>query len=148
MEYGEITDVTFVEVEQVEYVRFHMEYWQKLKQNIRPVHYGIANYVITTIDMLKEAQELPELFMKSKNEMILWRMLRRVSDRVKVELDQENLDDAKEIQSFEIRDIEIELNKGRRELIFTKGREKSSIPVEALEKQPSKVFKVLLQLIK
>ena len=35
MEYGEITDVTFVEVEQVEYVRFHVEYWQKLKQNIR-----------------------------------------------------------------------------------------------------------------
>ena len=87
MEYGTITDVTFVEVEQVEYVRFHVEYWLKLPQVIRPVHYGIANYAITTIDTLKEAQELPELFMKSKNEMVLWRMLRRVSDRVKVELD-------------------------------------------------------------
>ena len=88
-EYGKITDVTFVEVDQVEYVRFHVEYWQKLPQVIRPVHYGIANYAMTTIDTLKEAQELPELFMKSKNEMVLWRMLRRVSDRVKVELDQD-----------------------------------------------------------
>ena len=148
MEYGTITDVTFVEVDQVEYVRFHVEYWQKLPQVILPVHYGIANYAMTTINILEEAQELPELFMKSKNEMVLWRMLRRVSDRVRVELDRENLDEAKGIQSFEIRDIGIELNKGKRELIFTKGREKSSIPVEVLEKQPSKVFKVLLQLIK
>ena len=37
---------------------FHVEYCQKLKQNIRPVHYGIANYAMTTIDTLKGVQEL------------------------------------------------------------------------------------------
>ena len=94
-EYGKITDVTFVEVGQVEYVRFHVDYWLKLPQVIKPVHYGVANYTMTTFDTLKEAHELPELFMKSKNEMVLWRMLRRVSDRIKVELDRENLDEAR-----------------------------------------------------
>ncbi|MFZ0444763.1 MAG: hypothetical protein WAM95_09005 [Bacillus sp. (in: firmicutes)] len=146
-EYGTISDVTFVEVDQVEYVRFHVEYWMKLPQVIYLVHYGIANYAITTIDTLKEARELPELFMKSKYEMVLWRMLRRVSDRVRVELDQENLDEANQIQSYSIRDIEIELNREQRELVFCKHSERRSISTEVLEKQPSKVFKILLHLM-
>ena len=146
-EYGEITDVTFVEIDQVEYVRFHVEYWMKLPQVIRPVHYGIANYAMTTIDTLKEARELPELFMKSKDEMVLWRILRRVSDRVKVELDQKNLDEANKIKTYSIKNIDIEVNKDQKELVYRKNDENICIPMEVLEHQPSKAFKILLSIM-
>lgn len=145
LEYGKITDVTFEEVEGKEYVCFHVEYWRKLKQTIRPVYYGIANYTMTTIDTLKEAQELPELFMKTKNEMVLWRMLRRVSDRVRLELDRENLDEANGIESFSFKDIRIEIAKESGEVIFKNRNHEKKISFEILEKNPSYVFKLLVR---
>ncbi len=131
-----------------EYVKFQVDYWQNLKQKvIRPVHYGVSSYVITTINILKEAKELPELFMKSKNELVLWRMLRRVSDQIKVTLDKKNIDEATTIDSYFIKDITIQIEKETREMVFKKENEEIKISVDVLEKQPSRVFKLLLQLM-
>jgi hypothetical protein len=52
-----------------------------------PVGYGIAVYAMTTLNTIKQAKELPELFMKSSEEIALWRLLRRLSDRVRFDLD-------------------------------------------------------------
>ena len=146
--YGKISNVTFDFVINEEYVKFQVDYWQNLKQKvIRPVHYGISSYVITTINILKEAKELPELFMKSKNELVLWRMLRRVSDQIKVTLDKKNIDEATTIDSYFIKDITIQIEKETREMVFKKENEEIKISVDVLEKQPSHVFKLLLQLI-
>ena len=120
---------------------------RNLNRVIRPVHYGIANYAITTIDTLKEAQELPELFMKSKNEMVLWRMLRRVSDRVKVELDQTDVDKATQVNSYSINKLEITLDKEKREIVFKSEDDELHIEIEIFEKQPSRVFKLMLGLV-
>ena len=57
------------------------------------------------MNMLQEAKELPELFMKSKNEMVLWRMLRRISDKIKIELDKSILENATGVDTFTIKDI-------------------------------------------
>ena len=73
---------------------------------------------MTTIDALKEAQELPELFMKTKDEMVLWRMLRRVSDRVKVELDRTDVDKATQVNSYAIENMEIILDKDNRDIVI------------------------------
>ena len=108
---------------------------------------GIANYALTTIDTLTLAQELPELFMKSKNEMVLWSMLRRVSDRVKVELDQTDVDKATKVSSYSINNLEISLDKERREITFTSEEDELHIEIEIFEKQPSRVFKLLLGLV-
>ena len=146
--YGKISNVTFDFVMNEEYVKFQVDYWQNLKQKvIRPVHYGVSSYVITTINILKEAKELPELFMKSKNELVLWRMLRRVSDQIKVTLDKENIDEATTIDSYFIKDITIQIEKETREMVFKKENEEIKISVDVLEKQPSRVFKLLLELI-
>ncbi|WP_394234145.1 DUF2357 domain-containing protein [Niallia oryzisoli] len=147
-EYGEISNISFIKADDVEKVSFHVDYWQQLKQVIRPVHYGIANYVMTSLNLLKEAKEMPELFLKSKNELVLWRMLRRVSDQIKVMLDQNNLDEANKINTYSIKDINIELEKERQEIMFKKGEWESTLTVDTLEKQPSKVFKLLLDLMK
>lgn len=43
-----------------------MDVWKNTKQVIRPVKYGIATYMMTTLSLLNEAKELPELYMKNK----------------------------------------------------------------------------------
>ncbi|HDR7622164.1 TPA: restriction endonuclease-like protein [Bacillus mycoides] len=90
-----------------EYVHFELEPWKKLDHLIRPVGYGIQTYTITTMSLLKEVQELPELFMKSKEERILWKTLRRFTKQVKVELDHNNLDEASSIKSYYVQDVQI-----------------------------------------
>ena len=80
---------------------------EKLDHLIRPVGYGIQTYTITTMSLLKEVQELPELFMKSKEERALWKTLRRFTKQVKVELDHRNLDEASSIKSYYVQDAQI-----------------------------------------
>ncbi|MGG3738440.1 hypothetical protein [Aeribacillus pallidus] len=79
--YGKIMDVKFVkrfEINELpktsteEYVKFEIESWHFLKNIVRPVGYGISVYTMTRLNTLKEAKELPELFMKSKEEITLW----------------------------------------------------------------------------
>lgn len=90
-----------------EYVYFELDPWKKLDHLIRPVGYGIQTYTITTMLLLKEVQELPELFMKSKEERTLWKTLRRFTKQVKVELDHRNLDEASSIKSYYVQDVQI-----------------------------------------
>lgn len=90
-----------------EHVHFELEPWKKLDHLIRPVGYGIQTYTITTMSLLKEVQELPELFMKSKEERTLWKTLRRFTKQVKVELDHRNLDEASSIKSYYVQDVQI-----------------------------------------
>lgn len=90
-----------------EHVHFELEPWNKLDHLIRPVGYGIQTYTITTMSLLKEVQELPELFMKSKEERTLWKTLRRFTKQVKVELDHRNLDEASSVKRYNVEDVQI-----------------------------------------
>lgn len=141
--YGKIEDIEINNY----HLKLSIDYWRDLSQIIRPVNYGIANYMITTLDTLKEAQELPELFMKSKREMTLWRMLRRVSDQIKVDLDEQNIDEASKIKHYSIRSVTISVLHEEDEFIMRAGREERRIPLIELDKNPSKVFKNLTQLL-
>lgn len=130
-----------------EYMLFHVAPWSRLKQNIRPVNYGISSYVMTTLNTLKESQELPELFMKSKEEMAIWRMLRRVSDQIRIDLDQENLDRASRISEYKIKDIKVVMDKQEREIRFIQNNTEESVSIDQLEKNPSGVFKKLMEML-
>lgn len=90
-----------------DYVHFELEPWKRLDHLIRPVGYGIQTYTITTMSLLKEVQELPELFMKSKEERTLWKTLRRFTKQVTVELNHRNLDEASSIKSYYVQDVQI-----------------------------------------
>ena len=85
--------------------------------------------------------------MKSNDEMVLWRLLRRVSDQVKVELDMGKLDKSSGIDSFSIKNINIRLDKEKRELVFQKGYDEVQISLDVLEKRPSRVFKEILRMM-
>ncbi|MFO1442077.1 restriction endonuclease-like protein [Bacillus sp. Bva_UNVM-123] len=141
--YGKIKDLMWIN----EIVQFEVEHWKNLQTVIKPVNYGIASYIMTTITNLNEAKELPELFLKSKDELTLWKMLRRVSDRIKLDLDTVNIDEAVMIKEYHIKGIKINLEQSRQEMVFTNGKEQSIIPVEKLTTNPTFVFKMLVEML-
>jgi uncharacterized protein len=145
--YGKIQEVRPYHDESGEHFRFKVNHWTNLPQVIKPVHYGISSYVMTTLNSLKEAKELPELFMKSKEELVIWRMLRRVSDQIKVDLDDSNLNKASRISEYNIKDIKIIMDKQEGRVNFLKNGKDETIPVVELEKNPSGVFKKLMELL-
>lgn len=130
-----------------EYVKFEIESWHFLKEIIKPVGYGISVYTMTTLNTLKDAKELPELFMKSKEEVTLWRMLRRLSDRIRFDLDDRYLDKASKIKAYRIKDIVLNLDYDQNFLAIAKENVRKVVKLEELRKQPSKVFKEIWKMM-
>ncbi|MFB5193471.1 DUF2357 domain-containing protein [Neobacillus sp. KR4-4] len=128
-------------------INFYVKAWKWTPNLIRPVKYGIATCMITTLTQLKEAKELPELYMKNKQEKTLWNTLRRLSDRISIQLDGSNLDDASAVKKFSFRDIEILLNKEQEKLIIKKSGLERTLNLNILIQQPSVVFKEVMSLL-
>ncbi|MED1438439.1 hypothetical protein P4U23_07625 [Aeribacillus composti] len=126
-------------------MKFEIESWHFLKNIVRPVGYGISVYTMTTLNTLQEAKELPELFMKSKEEITLWRMLRRLSNRIRFDLDDRYLDKASKIEAYRMKDIVIKL--ADHQLVIAKGGKSKTLPMDDLLKQPSMVFKEILRMM-
>ena len=103
--------------------------------------------MMTTLTLLNEAKELPELYMKNKQETTLWRMLRRISDHIKVDLDQRDLDEASRIETFTFKDITIHMNKSERTLMIQNGRDERTLHMNTLVDHPSMVFKEILRFL-
>lgn len=139
-EYGEIKRIAT----EGDSVRFFVEVWKNTKQVIRPVKYGIATYRMTTLSLLNEAKELPELYMKNKQETTLWRMLRRISDQIEINLDNKVLDEASGVVTFSFKGIEIQLNKEKQTLSIRNNSQERVLGTELLLHQPSKVFREVL----
>lgn len=138
--YGKIKEVIPIE----DVIKFEIEFWKNCPQVIKPVNYGIASYMMTTLQLLEEAEELPELFMKSTEEVVIWRMLRRVSDQIKLVLDATNIDEASKIQEYKIKGVTIFLDFANQRVIFRGKDNESPFSYRTLEKNPSAVFKMLL----
>ncbi|MED3561756.1 restriction endonuclease, partial [Bacillus xiapuensis] len=142
--YGKIKEVKSARIAEMDFLNFEVEYWINLNPIIKPIHYGISSYILTSLNTIKEAKELPELFMKSKEEMVIWRMLRRISDRIKLDLDETDLDKASRVVEYNIKDIRIHMNKAERKIVFTRNGVIEDVPIEDLEKNPTGVFRVLM----
>ncbi|MGM1032743.1 MAG: DUF2357 domain-containing protein [Bacillota bacterium] len=142
-EYGEIKRIATEE----DSVRFFVEVWKNTKQVIRPVKYGIATYMMTTLSLLNEAKELPELYMKNKQETTLWRMLRRISDQIEINLDNKVLDEALGVGNFSFKGIEIQLNQEKQILCIRNDSQERVMGTDLLIHQPSKVFREMLGLL-
>ncbi|WHX64636.1 restriction endonuclease-like protein [Peribacillus frigoritolerans] len=142
-EYGEIKRIAT----EVDSVRFFVDVWKNTKQVIRPVKYGIATYMMTTLSLLNEAKELPELYMKNKKETTLWRMLRRVSDQIEINLDNKVLDEVLGVVTFSFKGIEIHLDKEKQTLCIRNDSQERVLGTDLLIHQPSKVFREVLGLL-
>ncbi|MBY0597773.1 restriction endonuclease-like protein [Bacillus bingmayongensis] len=129
-------------------VYFELEPWKKLDHLIRPVGYGIQTYMLTNMSLLKEVQELPELFMKSKEERALWKTLRRFTKQVKVELDHSYLDEASFIKSYSVQDVQIRIDYGQGNVIVGKEAVFKELPLDFVVRNSSVLFKVVLEQLK
>lgn len=145
--YGRVKDIRPLKSGIDEYMQFEVEHWINCNPIIKPVGYGIAEYMHTTLNHLKESTELPELFMKSKEEKTLWRMLRRVSDRISIELDSANLDMATKIEEYRIKNVLIKINKENREVSLIGEGDQKIVPFDILQRNPSSIFKDLINLL-
>lgn len=141
--YGKINNI----IVEDETVYFYVHQWVNLPSVIKPVGYGIGNYIITTLNALKEAKELPELFMKNKADMILWRMLQRIADQIKLELDTTMMDDASRIMKYRIKNITIICDERKSILLLTNLNERKIFAFDDLYKNPSYVFKQLVKML-
>jgi uncharacterized protein len=141
--YGKIEEVTTDKFESMEYIKFKVSNWITLKNTIKPVGYGISSYMLTTLNNLKDSTELPELFMKSSEEMIIWRMLRRVSDKIVLHLNNDNLDQAKEVTNYKINNIKVSFNRIEQTIKFISDFKEFEVATHELKQNPSGVFKLL-----
>ncbi|MCM3764484.1 restriction endonuclease-like protein [Neobacillus niacini] len=142
------TEIQFIPtIKDQDYAFFKLKPWETLGQVIRPVQYGISVYVLTTLNTLKYSNELPELFMKSNEEVTLWRMMRRISNHIKVHLDENELDNASNITYLNLRNIDIHINHVDKTLVIENSSLSEIMDLKDLESQPSKVFKVILRMI-
>ncbi len=154
--YGKIVNVRFLKRYEIhelpknssdEYVRFEVDAWNMLDRVIRPVGYGISVYALSTINLLKQSRELPELFMKTKEEITLWRMLRRFSNQVRTELDSTHLDNATGIKAYRMKDIRLSIDQSNDLLLIESSHEVRTIQIKWLTQNPATVFKQISELL-
>ncbi|MGY3716240.1 DUF2357 domain-containing protein [Sutcliffiella cohnii] len=140
LHYGKISSVDI----NGDVVKFTVDVWMQLPKVVRPVGYGIATYAMTTLRTLKQAKELPELFMQTDEEKMIWQTLRRVSDQIKVDLDHHNVDEAEKILSYKVKEMTIVLNIDDETLsIETKNGEVNK-DFREFRRNPAMLFKVIV----
>lgn len=146
--YSEIDQVNIITQKDTAFVQFQLKAWHTLKQTIRPVGYGIQSNLVTTMNLLKQSEELPELFMKFGEEKKLWRMLRRLTSNVSTNLDSNLLDKATKIQAYQIGFYSVDYDIASGEIHVSHDDEViETIPLEQLRNEPTIVFKRLKDII-
>ncbi|MFB4158966.1 DUF2357 domain-containing protein [Geomicrobium sp. JSM 1781026] len=135
--YGEICDISI----QNNSVSFDIDSWRTIDP-IKPVQYGVAHTTMTTFSQLQDAKELPELFMKTEEETVVWKLLRRVSDRVGIELQEKKLEDNERIDKFVVKDIEVTIEQDK--VLFQRGTTSKSFNIEELDTSLFRVFRELV----
>jgi uncharacterized protein len=142
--FGRVQDILL----QQDKVRFEVQSWQVMRKVIRPVGYGIHSHMMTTISLLNQSEELPELFMKSPEEIKLWRMLRRLTTNVHTNLDDRTIDLARKVQAYQIGHVEVLLDSGSEQIEIIQNDEVlSTVPLETLRKQPTQAFKIIKETV-
>ncbi|MET3728187.1 putative component of viral defense system (DUF524 family) [Fictibacillus halophilus] len=146
--YGKIDDIQFSSLNNNEQlVVFTVTVWEALKNVIKPVGYGISSYMLTTLNNLKEATELPELYMKSKDELAIWKTMRRLSNNPKINLNHKHVDQASEI--VQIKSGEVLVSVGNLEIQVKRvgGMQLKSIDREEYLNNPIRLFKYIIEVL-
>jgi hypothetical protein len=93
-----------------DYLTFEVENWQQLGKRIKAEGYGVSgSHIYSNLMLLKKADTLPELSIRSLKEWRLWLELKRLKEDIKLKLKNNNLDQIKKIEGFKVGEIEIKL---------------------------------------
>jgi uncharacterized protein len=146
--YGKIDDIKFRFMENNEQVvTFIVDVWETLKNVIKPVGYGISSYMLTTLNTLKEARELPELYMKSNDELAVWRTMRRLTNNPKINLNHTDVDQASEIVQIQSGEVLVSVGKYEIQVKRIGSKQLESIDIEEFLTSPNRLFKKVVDIL-
>ncbi|WP_144699630.1 restriction endonuclease-like protein [Fictibacillus phosphorivorans] len=146
--YGKIDDIMFSSPgSNIQLVTFTVTVWKELKQVIKPVGYGISSYMLTTLNSLKEAKELPELYMKSNDELAVWRTMRRLTNNPKVNLNHKHVDRASEIVQIQSGEILVSVSEFEIQVKRLVDSQFESIDKAEFVLNPNKLFKKVIDIL-
>jgi hypothetical protein len=74
------------------YIRFKIKEWKLLDKVIKPKEYGVLSHIYTNMQLLQNAEYLPELCFKDKTEYRLYLEVKRLIGTVDVKTDNIDLD--------------------------------------------------------
>ncbi|TDQ04024.1 hypothetical protein C7957_102119 [Halanaerobium saccharolyticum] len=96
------------------YLLFEVESWQQLGKKINAEGYGVSgSHIYSNLMLLKKADTLPELSIRSLKEWRLWLELKRLKEDIKLKLENNNLDQNQEIAGFKIGKVEIKFKSNK-----------------------------------
>ncbi len=146
-QYAKLKNVDVFQKDDKMMVECNVEPWKTLKGPIKPVHYGISHSIVTTLQHLQDADELPELFMKTDEHKQLWKMLRRFTKQVRVNLDQNVIDEASNINTMSAEDESLSfILEGDKVKVNAKGLTKWFL-IEDFMNRPHLVFKEIIDFL-
>ena len=92
------------------YILFNLKEWNELDSVIKSEGYGVSGSHIYTNDMLlKKADTLPELSIKSMREWRIWLELKRMKKEIKIKIKNNKLRDLENIEGFSDGQISLEI---------------------------------------
>lgn len=146
--YGKIDDIMFSSPgSNIQLVTFTVTVWKELKQVIKPVGYGISSYMLTTLNALKEARELPELYIKSKDELAVWKTMRRLTNNPKINLNHTHVDHASEIVQIQSGEILVSVGKYEIQVKRLGSVQFESIDREEFMNNPNRLFRKVVDIL-
>jgi hypothetical protein len=128
--YGRIKNKRVVQREEIDfpsssknndrnYLLFEVESWQQLGKKIKAEGYGVSgSHIYSNLMLLKKADTLPELSIRSLKEWRFWLELKRLKKDLKLKLNNNNLDQVREIEGFKIGGIELKIREDKLQAEF------------------------------
>jgi hypothetical protein len=123
--YGKIKNKKIIKREEIDfpsnsknsdqdYLLFEVESWQQLGKKIKAEGYGVSgSHIYSNLMLLKKADTLPELSIRSLKEWRLWLELKRLKENIKLKFKNNNLDQNKEIEGFKIGEVTIKFKEDK-----------------------------------
>lgn len=128
-----------------DYLLFEVESWQQLGKKIKSEGYGVSSsHIYSNLMLLKKADTLPELSIRSLKEWRLWLELKRIKEDLKLKLENNNLDQNKEIEGFKIGKVEIKFKEDR--LLAELKNEQFAFSQSEFLQNPRAVLKKIMEL--
>ncbi|MGB9805006.1 MAG: hypothetical protein ACPLUI_14490, partial [Desulfofundulus sp.] len=145
MEVVKRKDITELPRNSVElYVKFTVSEWKNLVTPIKAAGYGVRTHLYTTLYLLQKAQELPELSLRSEEELRLWKELRRLGKKVKCKVQNRQLTVASRVNEIKFDNVTIRVWEDR--LIISNGQQNKDMSLTDLSSKPRTVLKTILRL--
>ncbi|MFW6015915.1 MAG: DUF2357 domain-containing protein [bacterium] len=127
-----------------DYILFHLGNWQELPKAIKTEGYGVSSSHIYSNDMLlKKADTLPELSIRTLREWRVWLELKRVKSQIKVKVKNKKLKELETIDGFSDGEISVKIRGDK--LLCKSGDEEWKEDYSSFLKNPRGVLKSLMK---